>query len=263
MSVKNFCWMVLLFSITNVFGQGKINENNRKYQILKRGDESISIPFKMKNNKPVFDLMVNNIKATLMIDNGLLWDPVWLFGTSLVNELQLTSVQADSTINLSENDPTFSEAATNLTVQFEDIVFFEQPVIISPPEAGFVRMFPGVDGQLSNTLFKHFIVEFDFINQKVILHNPKDYKYKGNGNVLDMTLTETGTHAVPFSLVMPDGKVYNDKVDIDFGGIHQLKIALNETNQIELPDNVEEAKGIRFKGVSPEYKGKLLDFIFH
>ena len=86
-------------------------------------------------------------------------------------------------------------------------------------------MFPGADGQLCNTFFKHFIVEFDFINNEVLLHNPEKFKYNGNGSVLNMQLTGTGTHAVPFSFTLMNGKSYTDQIDIDFGGIYPLKIA--------------------------------------
>jgi len=251
--------VILVYCICNSVNcqEVVVAKGTGSYKIIKNNKEPIEIPFIMHNRKPLFELKINGKNATLMIDNGVLWDPVWLFGTPLVEELQLKPIKDAEIEGAGKSDPTAAYESSNITLQFKDIIFYEQAVFVSPPAAGFARIFPGVDGQLCNTFFKHFIVEFDFINQKVLLHNPKDFKYKGNGSVLDMTLTETGTHAVPFSLVMPDGKVYNDKVDIDFGGIHQLKIALNETNQIELPENVEEAKGLRFEGVSPEYKGKI------
>jgi len=34
--------------------------------------------------RPLMDLEINGTSATLMIDNGVLWDQVWLFGSPLV-----------------------------------------------------------------------------------------------------------------------------------------------------------------------------------
>ena len=85
-------------------------------------------------------------------------------------------------------------------------------------------MFPDADGQLCNTFFKHFIVEFDFIENEIILHNPKGFIYNGKGSTLDMQLTETGTYSVPFIITTNDGKVYKDRADIDLGGIYPFKV---------------------------------------
>ena len=193
-----------------------------RYEILRNGKETIKIPFKMHKGKPLMELEINGKKATLMIDNGILWDQVWLFGSPLVKELNLTPVKTDSDPQESSN----FYPSDNLKLTFRDIIFHEQPTLISPVSAGYGRLFPGVDGQLSSTFFKHFIVEFDFIQNEIILHNPKTFVYKGKGCTLDMESTETGTYSVPFQITMKDGKAYKDRADIDLGGIYMFKVAL-------------------------------------
>jgi len=128
------------------------------FQIFSAIKNPIKIPFKMHHGKPLMELEINDQPATLMIDNGVLWDEVWLFGSPLVGALQLKSI-AESTIEgAGESDPTQAYTSQNLTLKFSPIIFYEQPVLVSPPAAGFAKMFPGVDGQLCNTFFKHFIV---------------------------------------------------------------------------------------------------------
>lgn len=227
------------------------------YKILKKGSDPIIIPFKMNNGKPLMELEINGKKATMMIDNGVLWDEIWLFGTPLVEELQLNPIAAITVGGSGEGDPTQAYISTNLTLKFDDIIFNEQPVLVSPPAAGFSSMFPGADGQLCNTFFKHFIVEFDFINNEVILHNPEQFIYNGQGSVLDMSANESGTYSVPFSFTMLNGKVYNDKVDIDFGGIYPLKIALNNEHNIQLPSEFKKTSSYGAQGKSSEYSGKI------
>ena len=231
------------------------------YKILKKNKSPIKIPFKMVRGKPVMKLKINGKKANLMIDNGVLWEEVWLFGTPLVDKLKLTPFEEGEIGGSGEGDPTPAYySSTNLTLKFKDIIFYEQPAIVSPLAAGFTKMFPGVDGQLCNTFFKHFIVEFDFTENEIILHNPKQFKYEGNGSVLDMSLNESGTYAVPFCLTMPNGDVFNDMVDIDFGGIYPLKIALNNKNKIELPSEVKETLSYGAQGKNSEYVGKIKSF---
>jgi hypothetical protein len=240
----------------------KENVGPGSYKILKSDDGPIKIPFKMHNGKPLLDLEINGEKATLMIDNGILWDQIWLFGSPLVERLQLKPIEEKRIGGSGEGDPTAAYSSSNLTLKFKDIIFYEQPVLVSPPSAGFHRMFSGADGQLCNTFFKHFIVEFDFINNEVILHNPRTFKYNGKGSTLDLTLCESGTHAVPLIFTMPDGKVFTDKVDVDFGGIHQLKIALNNKNNIQLPDNAIKGSSYGAQGASSEFSGEIQSMTF-
>lgn len=43
------------------------------------------------------------------------------------------------------------------------------------------NLWEGADGQVSNTFFKHFVVEINFDTWKIVLHNPENYKYNGEG----------------------------------------------------------------------------------
>ncbi len=210
------------------------------YEILTDENDTIKIPFKMHNRKPLMELEINGKKAALMIDNGILWDQIWLFGSPLVKELNLKPIKEDSMAGTGTEDPTGLYSSKNLKLAFKDIIFYEQPVLISPPSAGYARMFPGADGQLCNTFFKHFIVEFDFIQNEIILHKPEKFDYQGKGSVLDMQITETGTYSVPFQITMKNGKVYKDRADIDLGGIYPFKVALNTDLAIQPPSNAQK-----------------------
>lgn len=249
--------VVLVISIASNTKAQTATEGPGSYERLQDGNRPIKIPFKMHNGKPLLDLEINGEKATLMIDNGVLWNETWLFGSQLVEDLRLKPIEEVTIGGAGEGNPTAAYLSSNLTLKFKDIIFYEQPSFVSPPAAGFARMFPGADGQLCNTFFKHFIVEFDFIRNEVILHNPDQFKYLGRGSVFDLTLNDSGTHAIPFTFTMPNGKIFTNKVDIDFGGIHELKIALNNKHNIQLPGNTTEATSYGAQGRSPEYKGNV------
>ncbi len=217
----------------------------------------VRIPFVMHNGKPLLDLEINGKKANLMIDNGVLWDQVWLFGSKLVEELKLKPIDEGSIGGAGEGDPTQAYTSDNLTLKFEDITFYEQPVLVSPPASGFAGMFPGTDGQLCNTFFKHFIVEFDFIKNEVILHDPNQFAFTGEGSELDIHENDTGTHSIPFTFTMLDGKTYSNKIDIDFGGVYPIKIALNSKYNINLPEDAKETHSYGAQGKSTEFSGKI------
>jgi len=211
----------------------------------------------MHFGKPLMELKINDKKATLMIDNGTLWDQVWLFGSPLVKELDLNPVAESSIEGAGAGDPTQAYTSSNLTLTFPDIIFYEQPVLVSPPAAGFAKMFPGADGQLCNTFFKHFIVEFDFIRQEIILYDPEQFNYKGNGSMVDMQANVSGTYSLPFTFTMLNGTTYTDRVDIDLGGIYPLKIALNNKHNIQMPSGVKEIFSYGAQGKASEFSGKI------
>jgi len=227
------------------------------YKILTGDTDFVKIPFTMHNGKPLMEVEINGMKATLMIDNGILWDQIWLFGSPLVDELALKPIEEGEIGGAGEGNPTQAYTSANLTLKFDDIIFYEQPVLVSPPAAGFSKMFPGADGQLCNTFFKHFVVEFDFIQNEILLHKPGTFRNEGNGSILDMQANSSGTYSVPFAFEMPDGKVFNDRVDIDFGGIYPLKIALNNKHNIQLPSGVTETFSYGAQGRATEFSGKI------
>jgi len=262
--MKNYVVIILtliVFSEFGLFAQDSETQNNSKgpgiYKIIGEKKDPIIIPFKMHKGKPLMYLKINGRDATLMIDNGILWDQVWLFGSSLVEALELKPIEEGTIDGAGEGDPTAAYTSFPIVLTFKDIIFYRQPVLVSPPVAGFAKMFPGADGQLCNTFFKHFIVEFDFIKNEVLLHNPEQFEYKGNGSILNMDLTESGTHAVPFSFTLLNGKSYSDQVDIDFGGIYPLKIALGNKHQMQLPENAEGITGYGAQGIITSYRGKI------
>ncbi|MGB3703321.1 MAG: hypothetical protein WA997_18825 [Anaerolineales bacterium] len=219
--------------------------------------DTIIIPFKMHHGKPLLELEINDKKATLMIDNGILWDQIWLFGSPLVEKLKLNPIEESIIGGAGEGDPTQAYTSDNLMLKFPDIVFYDQSVLVSPPASGFAKLFPGADGQLCNTFFKHFIVEFDFIKNEIILHRPNKFQYRKNGSIIEMKANESGTHSIPFSFTMLEGKTYTGNVDIDLGGVDPLNIALNNKHKIQLPSDVKETFTIGAQGKASEFSGKI------
>lgn len=232
------------------------------FKILNNCQYPIRIPFTMHKGKPLMELEINGNKAFLMIDNGVLWDEVWLFGSPLIDQLSIKTQGSGEIGGAGEGDPTQAFIAQNMTLTFDNIEFYEQPMVISPKTAGFADMFPGTDGQLCNTFFKHFIVEFDFIKQEIILHDPNQFEFTKDGSVLDMKEEETKTHSVPFSFTMLDGKTYTDRIDIDLGGVYPIKIALNNDKNIKMPTDVKPTRSFGAQGQDSEFSGQIKSMTF-
>lgn len=82
------------------------------------------------------DPEINGQKAAFMIDDGRLWDQVWLFGTPLVDRLGLNPAGKDVMLGMGKGNPTEAYAAQNVTSVFGDIEFQQQSVL-APDAADF------------------------------------------------------------------------------------------------------------------------------
>lgn len=232
------------------------------YKILNNSKFPIRIPMEMHNGKPRMALEINGKKAFLMIDNGIMWDEVWLLGSPLVKEIGLKSEEQVQVGGSGSGEMTKAFTSQNLTLKFSDIIFYDQPVIVSDESEGFTAAFPGTDGQLCNTFFKHFIVEFDFVSMNILLHKPEEYKVAEKCVILDMKLEPNGHHSVPVTVVMNDGKEYKYRTDIDFGEINLMRLALNNAFNFKVPANAVQVKSYGVQGEMIDYETTIREIRF-
>lgn len=233
------------------------------YQKLNNDKTPIRIPFTMQNNKPVMEAMINGKPASLTIDNGKLWDEIWLFGTPLSDEIALKNVgESIATIEgAGDGDATEATLAENLTLSFPDIEFYDQVALISPASAGFAHAFKGIDGQICNTFFSHFVVEFDFDQGVIMLHDPHTFCYNGDACVLDIRHESSGTCSLPASFILNDGEVHKGRVDMDLGGVKAVLVALNNKNGISVPEGAKAEKLYGAQGEFTVYESTIKELI--
>ncbi len=223
----------------------------------------IRVPYDIVDGKPVFDAEINGIPLRLMIDNGRLWDQIWFFGTPVVDKLGL--IQGDSlTIGgAGSGERTEAVSTEGVSITIGDVTFHDQECFISPASAGYTRMFPSVDGQISNTFFSHFQVEFDFEKNVAILHRPDTYEPSENTAILPMTAWEDGGYSIPIKIKLENGTVLDDIIDIDFGGTSLLKLVLDEEKGIVPPEKkLETVLGYGAQGPMTGYLGRVREMTF-
>ncbi len=250
--------ILVVLTCMNLLALNDQKADNRigTFQLIK-DVKIIKIPFVMVKGKPVIDALLNGYPAKLMIDNGRLWDPIWLFGTTLSDSILTEEDRLAEIGGAGTGDKTEAKMASDITLEFKEIKFLQQEVVISPSSAGYGNMFPGIDGQICNTFFSHFIVEFDFKNNTILLHKPDQFKAPKKATVLTMTLEKTGGYSVPVSITLEDGRTICKQTDIDLGGTEILLIGLNNDNKIEIPENTIISKSYGAQGECEEFKGKI------
>lgn len=184
--------------------------------------------------------MLTAKKVKFLIDNGKLFDEIWFYNGEVDSiALFFKSQDADYLIGIGENSASLIFEGNQVNVDFAQIQFKNQPTLISPSDAGYADFFPGINGQVSSMMFKHFIVRFDFENNILKLIEPKTFKKSENQNAVKMHKRENGSYCLPFELHMKTGSVHKVLLDIDIGTVFPLYLISNNSNSIPIPLNVE------------------------
>lgn len=131
---------------------------------------------------------------------------------------------------------------TALAIPLEQVMCSDQ---VKPPP------FRGVIG---HELFDRFVVEVDHARGEVVLHDPEDYEYNGDGVVLPIEIS--ARHAYVQSRVLaPDGAAYDARLHVDSGaGIH-LGLFPQAHEAIVVPPGGEEVVGCFVGGLASYRRG--------
>jgi hypothetical protein len=156
-----------------------------------------------------------------------------------------------------EGEGVSSYSASGVAIAFGDVSFIDQPAIITPEEQGVAALFPGVDGQVSGAFFKHFIVEFNFDDQVIVLHEPAGYHYTGGGTAVPMTPHASEAYSIPVTLGLGDRRTLATDLFIDLGGVYALSLVVDEAAGIERPDSEKVLLGYGASGEINGYEGRI------
>ena len=239
-----FAFIFMLVPGCNMNYKGNKNEafdNIPGTYTMNQGANDILIPFELyAGNKPMIQAQINGKSAKFLIDNGKLFDEVWFYNGEVDSlQVQFQSQIADSLIGIGENSATQIYKGNEIDLDFGSIQFLNQPTLISPSEVGFSGFFPGINGQVSSMLFKHFIVEFNFDDFYLKLTKPDNFIIPDNFIPVKMHKRSNGSYCIPFELVMSSGSKHNVLLDIDIGTVFPLYLISNADNKIPISDNAK------------------------
>ena len=209
---------------------------------LKSNSDEIKIPFELyAGNKPMITGIINGKNVKFLIDNGKLFDEIWFYNGEVDSiGLFFKSQDADSLTGIGQNDASLIFEGNQINIDFEQIQFNNQPTLISPSNAGYASYFPGINGQVSSMLFKHFIVEFDFENNIITLIKPEKFKKSEIQNAVKMHKRDNGSYCIPFELLTKTGNTYKVLLDIDLGTVFPLYLISNNKNNLPIPQKAKK-----------------------
>ncbi|MBN1827162.1 MAG: PDZ domain-containing protein [Candidatus Eisenbacteria bacterium] len=224
------------------------------YEVLSE-DGAARIPFTIFRGDILMDAEIGGRKLRLMLDNGVLWDQLLLFGSPRIDSLELAYGDTILVGGAGDGDPVVSLMARDVAVRFAGVEFAGQEAIVTPYASGLTDLWEGADGQVSAAFFKHFVVDIDFDAMTITLIPPDDFEYRGGGGAIPMRPMPNGSYTLPATLRYQGGALHPGELSIDLGGSHALQLPSPSPRTAPLPENTL-AVSLGF-GVQGEVRGRL------
>jgi hypothetical protein len=216
------------------------------------GASAQAIPYEINANKIYLPAKVNGVaQCWFILDSGAAFnvvdeDQVKPLGLSL-SDISAVRGAGEQSVNI----------ATGSAVKISlPGVEFQEPQVTVLPVSGSIARYEGrrVDGLLGYDFFKRFVVEIDYAAQRINLHDPQTYNYRGAGERIPLEINK-GHVFVTATLSLPGGKSVEAELLVDTG--FRTGLTLNTPFVAEhrllasVPRKIDFVKAV---GVGGEYK---------
>jgi hypothetical protein len=205
-------------------------------------DGVIRFPFDVYRGDIRFQCKVNGHDVHMLLDDGFMWDQLAFWGSPRVDSLDM---QYDGDISIGNKggdaDRIEAKTASGITLSFPGVDFTDQAAIITPYDSGTSTMWSGSVGQVSATLFKHFVVDINFDDMMITLIEPDRFEYGGDGVEIPWLPMGFGPWKIPATLGLADGRAVSLDLMMDLGYNDQLQIATGGEHSIAAPDGAAPA----------------------
>ncbi|MGB6268126.1 MAG: aspartyl protease family protein [Olleya sp.] len=147
--------------------------------ILDKGTKSKKIRFELVNNVIIIPVEVNGINLKFLLDTGVSKPIVFNF-LKTSDSLKVLNAEKIQLKGLGDGDAIDALRSSHNTFRVGNAVNKDQTFFaIFDPTVNFApKLGVALDGIIGYDLFKDFIIEINYSNKFLILHNPEQYSYK-------------------------------------------------------------------------------------
>ncbi len=226
---------------------------------FERGVRRMEIPFKRYNNLVVIPVTINNlITLNFILDTGVQ-------NTILTNRLygDILGLEYDREVIIlgpGENDSIRVLVVDNIDMSIAKIKGKNTPLVVL--EKDFLKLGNNlgadVHGIIGYDLFKQFVIEVHFNDNKIIFHDPerfkkrKYYKRKKYFKKIPISIERTKPY-VSARIVQQNGTKENVKLMVDTGASHAVLLNPATSERIKVPE--ERLRSVLGRGLGGEIYG--------
>uniref|UniRef100_UPI00321774C5 aspartyl protease family protein n=1 Tax=uncultured Draconibacterium sp. TaxID=1573823 RepID=UPI00321774C5 len=229
--------------------------NNRGFLFDNPRDKRITFKFKTASNLIIIPVTINDSDTlNFILDTGVRY-PI-ITELPFINKLNLNYMMPIEVKGLGEGVTLTAYRSGNNTMNIDGLTARNQEVQMIIDENFQISHMLGipVHGLIGFNLFKDYVVEIDYANEKLTLHKPEYYKYRDRKKDIIMPLHFDGNKPfVRTSIVTDDLKEVPVKLMVDTGASDALWLSESSDERITLPQNhIETFLG---KGLSGDLYG--------
>jgi hypothetical protein len=203
---------------------------------LEKNKKKVYVPFKLYNNLVVVPVILNNrLPLNFVVDTGV--------RSSIITDRVITDMldlpyNRKITIN-GPGDYTKLEAyvVTHVELTMEGVSGYGQAVLVLEKDYLQLRNYLGteVHGIIGWEIFNRFVVEFDYVNELMILHEPKSFKPKKKYKKFHITVEDTKPYLVA-DIQINDTVSLEAKLMVDTGASHAVMLNRRGNADIQMPE---------------------------
>ncbi len=197
---------------------------------------SVKIPFETYNNLVVIPVKLNGIvPLKFVVDTGV--------RSSILTDKVITDVlQLPYSRKITVNGPgdyVILEAyvVNNVDILLEGAVGTDQSILVLQEDYLQLKNYLGIEvhGLIGYDLFNRFIVEINYANEFLILHEPKSYKPKRRYTSFPITIEDTKPY-MNADIVINDTSQVTGKFMVDTGASHAIMLNEQSCEDINVPE---------------------------
>lgn len=239
---------------------GQFYANNRGFLFDNQRKKSVTIKFKSASNLIILPVLINNSDTlNFILDTGVRYPMI----TELpfINKLNLNYMMPIEIKGLGEGVELTAYRSGNNVLTLDGMTASNQEVQMIIDENFQISHILGipVHGLIGFNLFKDYIVEIDYINEKLTLTKPEYYKYRDRNRDIILPLNFDGYKPFVNTEIMTDDSVKVPvKLLVDTGASDALWLSEKSDERIKYPENhIETFLGKGLSGDLYGIKGRI------
>ena len=167
------------------------------------GSSSASFPFQLANSLIYLQASLNGSKPLwMMLDTG---SSVSVFDESVSKALGLRFIGEGDAYGPGQGSSQKLAFTSHATLRFAGAELDDQTVGTLPLDWFSREVGRSTDGFLGSNVFRNYVVEIDYANQVLRLHDPAAYLYSGAGQSVPLQFSWDSIPSVPAEILAPDG----------------------------------------------------------
>src|SRR5688572_14278794 len=195
--------------------------------------EPVAIPFELATRHIIVNVTINNSRPlSFVLDTGA---HAALVRMDVAKELGL---KLEGELNVGGAGPGIQKGryVSGATWSLVGLPGFSQPVTFALPMPELpVALGRPIDGIIGGEFIRQFVLELDYQAQRIRLHDPASFTYKGGGEAVPIEFV-SGTHPTFAAMVTPiGGKPIERRFLFDIGSGQALVLHSPFVNEQKLP----------------------------